>query len=334
LGDSDSSKSPSIASLGGGIYRVQGTSQPTTQLDGLSEDGSLSSSNQELRDALNELEEKYKKAMVQNAQLDNERAQLSYQCENLRDIMEEQEDEFYRLKKEHRQTCSELEKKKLSFRALYKKCSDLKYALDQRDELIQSHGLLVVGETPEEEQDDSAERSPLALLTPEAAKVLESVGQGTLDDRLKRIAQEKKDLTEQIHKLKMEVEEGRRVNVNGGGNHQYSEDTVNEMHLLEVQREANKQVSEYKLKLQKSEQDLAAFHANVSRLESQLQRYKQSSENYEKNEDEMRAEKRKLQRDLRSALDRIEEMEMTNSHLEKRLERMRATRSFISSSQS
>ena len=28
--------------------------------------------------------------------------------------------------------------------------------------------------------------------------------------------------------------------------------------------EANKQVSEYKLKLQKSEQDLAAFHANVS----------------------------------------------------------------------
>lgn len=319
--------------------QVQGSSGvPTTQLDGLSEDGSLSSSNQELRDALNELEEKYKKAMVQNAQLDNERAQLSYQCENLRDIMEEQEDDFYRLKKEHRQTCSELEKKKLSFRALYKKCSDLKYALEQRDELIQSHGLLVVGESPEQEQDESSERSPLALLTPEAAKVLESVGEGTLDVRLKRIAEERREMTEQIRKLKLEVEEGRRVNVNGASathhhNH-YSEDGINEMHLLEVQREANKQVSEYKLKLQKSEQDLAAFHANISRLESQLTRYKQSSENYEKNEDEMRAEKRKLQRDLRSALDRIEEMEMTNSHLEKRLERMRATRSFISSSQS
>ena len=59
-----------------------------------------------IQDALNELEEKYRKAMVQNASLDNERAQLSYQCENLRDIMEEQEDDFYRLKKEHRQTCS------------------------------------------------------------------------------------------------------------------------------------------------------------------------------------------------------------------------------------
>uniref|UniRef100_H2YU51 Uncharacterized protein n=1 Tax=Ciona savignyi TaxID=51511 RepID=H2YU51_CIOSA len=104
---------------------------------------------------------------------------------------------------------------------------------------------------------------------------------------------------------------------------------VNEMQLLEIQREANKQVNEYKFKLQKSEQDIAAFHGSISRLESQLLRYKQSTEGYEKNEDEMRAEKRKLMRDLRSALDRIEEVEMTNSHLEKRLERMRASRTAL-----
>lgn len=36
----------------------------------------------------------------------------------------------------------------------------------------------------------------------------------------------------------------------------------------------------------------------ISRLESQLQRVKQTSELYEKNEDEMRAEKRKLMRDV------------------------------------
>ena len=35
-------------------------------------------------------------------------------------------------------------------------------------------------------------------------------------------------------------------------------------YVLFIAGEANKQVSEYKLKLQKSEQDLAAFHANVS----------------------------------------------------------------------
>jgi len=40
------------------------------------------------------------------------------------------------------------------------------------------------------------------------------------------------------------------------------------------------------------------FTFQMSRLESQLQRYKQTSELYEKNEDEMRAEKRKLMRDV------------------------------------
>ena len=82
--------------------------------------------------------------------------------------------------------------------------------------------------------------------------------------------------------------------------------------------ETNKQVNEYKLKLQKSEQDLAAcqnhvscrlfflFHTHdithfvkqVGRLDSQVQRLKQVSENYEKQEDEMRAEKRKIMRDV------------------------------------
>ncbi|MEQ2206038.1 hypothetical protein XENOCAPTIV_021415 [Xenoophorus captivus] len=46
----------------------------------------------------------------------------------------------------------------------------------------------------------------------------------------------------------------------------------------------------------------------------------------EKIEDELKAEKRKLQRELRTALDKIEEMEMTNSHLVKRLEKMKANR--------
>ncbi len=51
------------------------------------------------------MEEKYRKAMVQNAQLDNERTQLTYHTQQLRDLLEEQDDQFYRLKKEHRDKC-------------------------------------------------------------------------------------------------------------------------------------------------------------------------------------------------------------------------------------
>ena len=40
----------------------------------------------------------------------------------------------------------------------------------------------------------------------------------------------------------------------------------------------------------------------ISRLEGQLQRLRQTADTYERNEDEMRAEKRRLMRDVRSLL--------------------------------
>lgn len=48
---------------------------------------------------MSEVEEKYKKAMVSNAQLDNEKNNLIYQVDTLKDVIEEQEEqmaEFYR----------------------------------------------------------------------------------------------------------------------------------------------------------------------------------------------------------------------------------------------
>lgn len=53
----------------------------------------------ELKESLSEVEEKYKKAMVSNAQLDNEKNNLIYQVDTLKDVIEEQEEqmaEFYR----------------------------------------------------------------------------------------------------------------------------------------------------------------------------------------------------------------------------------------------
>lgn len=103
------------------------------------------------------------------------------------------------------------------------------------------------------------------------------------------------------------------------------------------------------------------FHCcvfQINRLEGQVSRYKASADNSEKIEDELKAEKRKLQREvktdhsrsidyesigfkylcsvfmqLRTALDKIEEMEMTNNHLVKRLEKMKANRNALLSQQ-
>ncbi|NXY43019.1 LRRF2 protein, partial [Ceuthmochares aereus] len=97
--------------------------------------------------------------------------------------------------------------------------------------------------------------------------------------------------------------------------------------------DANRQISEYKFKLSKAEQDRTTLEQNIGRLEGQVARYKNAAENAEKIEDELKAEKRKLQRELRTALDKIEEMEMTNSHLMKRLEKMKANRTALLSQQ-
>ncbi|XP_069839271.1 leucine-rich repeat flightless-interacting protein 2-like [Dendropsophus ebraccatus] len=97
--------------------------------------------------------------------------------------------------------------------------------------------------------------------------------------------------------------------------------------------DANRQISDLKFKLTKSTQEITALEQNIIRLESQLTRYKSSAENAEKVEDELKAEKRRLQRELRAALDKVEELEVGNSHLVKRLEKMKANRSAILSQQ-
>ena len=46
------------------------------------------------------MEEKYKKAMVSNAQLDNDKANLIYQVDTLKDVVEEMEEQTSEMKRE------------------------------------------------------------------------------------------------------------------------------------------------------------------------------------------------------------------------------------------
>lgn len=57
-------------------------------------------------------------------------------------------------------------------------------------------------------------------------------------------------------------------------------------------------MNEYKLKLQKAEQDNSTLQATINRLEGQVKRFKTASEKAEAAEEELKAEKRKLQREV------------------------------------
>lgn len=295
-------------------------------------DASLS----ELRDSLAEVEEKYKKAMVSNAQLDNEKNNLIYQVDTLKDVIEEKEEQIAEFYRENEEKSKELERQKHTCSVLQHKLDELKEGLRQRDELIEKHGLVIIPDgTPNGDLNHESVVGTITVVSQEAAQVLESAGEGPLDIRLRKLAAEKEELLSQVRKLKMQLEEERQKYSKSDSINPDTIDLENgsDLQLIEMQRDANRQISEYKFKLSKAEQDITTLEQNIGRLEGQVARYKSAAENAEKVEDELKAEKRKLQRELRTALDKIEEMEMTNSHLMKRLEKMKANRTALLSQQ-
>ncbi|XP_028976455.1 leucine-rich repeat flightless-interacting protein 2 isoform X15 [Esox lucius] len=382
-----------LASLGGTSSR-RGSADTGSIVDA---DTSLS----ELRESLSEVEEKYKKAMVSNAQLDNDKSNLIYHVDTLKDVIEEMEEQMAEMRRETEEKSKELERQKHTCTVLQHKQEELKEGIRQRDDFIQEnqriqaqldtltrevfdlqetinwkdkkigalerqkeyfdcirnerdelrdeladikakaktgekHGLVIIPDgMPNGDVSHEQPTTGITVVTQEAAQVLESAGDGPLDVRLRKLADEKDELLAQIRKLKMQLEEERQK-------HSKMENTFTEgerlengtdLHLIEIQRDANRQLSEYKFKLSKAEQEMGTMEQNINRLEGQVSRYKASADNSEKIEDELKIEKRKLQRELRTALDKIEEMEMTNSHLVKRLEKMKANRNALLSQQ-
>ncbi|XP_062425490.1 leucine-rich repeat flightless-interacting protein 2 isoform X5 [Rhea pennata] len=290
----------------------------------------------ELKDSLAEVEEKYKKAMVSNAQLDNEKNNLVYQVDILKDVIEEKEEQIAEFYRENEEKSKELERQKHTCSVLQHKLDELKEGLRQRDELIEKHGLVIIPDgTPNGDVNHESVVGAITVVSQEAAQVLESAGEGPLDVRLRKLAEEKEELLSQVRKLKMQLEEERQKYSKSDGTNPDVTGLENgsDLQLFEMQRDANRQISEYKFKLSKAEQDITTLEQNIGRLEGQVARYKNAAENAEKVEDELKAEKRKLQRELRTALDKIEEMEMTNSHLMKRLEKMKANRTALLSQQ-
>ncbi|XP_008298373.1 microtubule-associated protein futsch [Stegastes partitus] len=154
-----------------------------------------------------------------------------------------------------------------------------------------------------------------------------SLAPPTPEIRLRKLVDEREKMIEQVKKLKAQLEQ--KTQKNGTDASSPDGEIVengNDPNIMEIQRDSNRQISDLKFKLVKAEQEVTALEQNVTRLEGQVTRYKSASENSEKVEDELKAEKRKLQRELRSALDKIDELESNNSHLSKRLEKMKSSR--------
>ncbi|XP_016328071.1 leucine-rich repeat flightless-interacting protein 2-like isoform X6 [Sinocyclocheilus anshuiensis] len=378
-----------LASLGGGLSR-RGSCDTSISAD-------TEASIREMKDSLVEVEEKYRKAMVSNAQLDNEKTNLMYQVDTLRDTLMELEELLCETRRECEEKTRDLERERHAHNVLkfqfeemketlrqseellteaqqsrgkqadyFREIADLQETLEWKDKKIRAlerqkkysdiihderealrdevcrlrdalkkHGIVLGsevttnGEVADGTIDGHADVEAASRLNQDSHMSIMS-GDSMLEIRLRKLVEERECLLDQVRKYKTIAEQKQKNGTEGAGSTD-EDDLQNGLdpHILDLQRDANRQISDLKFKLVKSEQEVTALEQSIIRLEGQVSRYKTSAEAAEKVEDELKVEKRKLQRELRSALDRIDELEASNSHLTKRLEKMKANRSAL-----
>ncbi|XP_022596938.1 nucleoprotein TPR-like isoform X4 [Seriola dumerili] len=90
----------------------------------------------EVKDALVEVEEKYRKAMVSNAQLDNEKNNLMYQVDTLKDSLMELEELLSESRREYEEKVKEFEREKHAHSVLQFQFNEMKEMLKQSEELL------------------------------------------------------------------------------------------------------------------------------------------------------------------------------------------------------
>ncbi|KAM4537805.1 leucine-rich repeat flightless-interacting protein 2 isoform 3-T3 [Fundulus diaphanus] len=306
-----------LASLGGGSSR-RGSCDTSFSVE-------TEASIREMKDSLAEAEEKYRRAMVSNAQLHNDKTTLMFQVENLREELSDMEELLWEARRRGEDSSKELERERQAHSVLKVQFKEMEESLRRSNELLTNHGVLVSPDTSTNGDAEQAEDECASRLAEDSSQ---SGRESMLELRMKKLFEDRESLRDQVRLLNSQLNQrnGQDGVQNPGEN---AQENGIDPHLLDLQRDANRQISELKFKLVKSEQEVTTLEQNVLRLEGQVCRYKSASENAEKIEDELKVEKRRLQRELRSALDRIEELEVTNSHLSKRLEKMKANRNAL-----
>ncbi|XP_057600854.1 leucine-rich repeat flightless-interacting protein 1 isoform X20 [Hippopotamus amphibius kiboko] len=138
----------------------------------------------EMKDSLAEVEEKYKKAMVSNAQLDNEKTNFMYQVDTLKDMLLELEEQLAESKRQYEEKSKEFEREKHAHSILQFQFAEVKEALKQREEMLEKHGIILNSEiaTNGETSDtlNNVGYQGSTKMTKEELNALKMTGDGTL----------------------------------------------------------------------------------------------------------------------------------------------------------
>ncbi|XP_030265006.1 uncharacterized protein lrrfip1b isoform X4 [Sparus aurata] len=124
-----------LASLGGASSR-RGSCDTSFSVE-------TEASIRDMKDSLAEVEEKYRKSMVSNAQLHNEKSTLMYQVETLREELSDMEELLWESRRHCDNTSKELERERQAHSVLQFQFTEMRETLRQTDELLTKHGVEV-----------------------------------------------------------------------------------------------------------------------------------------------------------------------------------------------
>ena len=158
------------------------------------------------------MEEKYKKHAIYQTQLENDKQKLEFEVDNLKDLLEEYEELLIEIRRQYKSKSSELDQQKRDYKDLSADFGRLKEVLQQRDKLIEDSGLILYTDENNTKSTVAAQNEiksvlPAALVAPETAKLLDTLGEGTIDDKLKKLLTDKIEYKEQISKLKSDLDD-------------------------------------------------------------------------------------------------------------------------------
>ncbi|CAF1081650.1 unnamed protein product [Adineta steineri] len=273
----------------------------------------------DLRRLLSELESKYKILMITNSSMYNEKQSLHYQIDNYKDLLEEYCETSNQAKRQLKEKSREFDLQKRTLNDLQQDYNKSVEILTNCEKLIEEYDVQKFSTV-----------SPTESNSRETLILLNSFANGSIDEKFKRILNEKHEQYDELLKLKSELDEEktrlRILTESRSDSLELHNQNMNDECDSEQQKQLMKEIMNLENRLQRLDTDNGSLQQENKRYEAQLARYKQQLDDGERVEEELKQERRALQRELRNARDDYEKERTRSDVLQRENERLRTSR--------
>ncbi|CAI2730840.1 unnamed protein product [Schistosoma spindalis] len=168
--------------------------------------------------------------------------------------------------------------------------------------------------------DKSSNHLPeMVLITKSTAELLNTLSETTLDKQIQQLFSMRSELDARVEELESQLREERK-RFEAPSTRYDSKNRTNIANTEDIKHElqqSRNQAQEYKLKFHESSQKISALESDIVRLEGQTKRYKAIADACEEQEEILKQDRRKCQRELREVQSKLEDLKAENARLQR-----------------